>query len=787
MNWPTTSKNQWRHLALLAALPWMAFTAQAAVELRIGDVTGSPGRTVRVPVQFTADTAVVGLQIEFVFPSTNLASQTVIPGDALADHQVPSNEVAPGVRRGLVFSPTNAPLVNGVLFEVPLVIASNAPLGALSLTLTNVVAGNATGGLVQPVSQVGGTLTVVPLAQGPSITSEPADQRTTVRGSAVFEVLATGTGQVRYQWFFNRTNPIAGANSALLELTAVGTQDRGSYHVLVSDDLGAVSSREAVLTVVDLPQFTTQPLSQRTKLGSSLTLSVAVNGTPPWSYQWRLNGANIPGATNATYTIVSVRLEDSGSYTVVVANEAGALTSDPAEVTIELPRAPAGDNFANRMSLSGSNGVLTSTNRFATVEPGEPKHAGKEGGKSVWYTWRASANGIATFRTTGSSFDTLLGVYTGTAVNSLTAVGGDDDRGGYLTSEVQFNAVAGMDYQIAVDGFGGAEGDFVLSWQLEPTVQTVPVITTQPISQTVLAGSNAVFQVIAPGVGLSYQWYFNGEPLAGATAASYSRTNVQKPDVGSYAVRVSNAALLTTESLPAHLELVDVPKELSQDKLEDLIGVGGSETGLSLSGLRRAMGSPSVSVGSIGSQLLNNLGATTQAGEPNPWSAIGGASRWLRLKAAEAGVLVVDTVGSEIDTLLAVYTGTRMRDLKLIAADDNGAADGVRSLVRFNAEQGKEYLIAVDGVGGAQGHIKVNWQMEAMGEWRLGYNERWDTGVFGFRVTGQSERGMVLEATADFRQWVPIWTNQNSGTLFEYLDLSSTSLPQRFYRAKTWP
>jgi parallel beta-helix repeat protein len=553
--------------------------------------------------------------------------------------------------------------------------------------------------------------------EAPLLLAQPTSQTVSAATDVTFTVVAAGTEPLAYQWRLNSNNLVeagqfSGVTTASLSISNVQTTNEGSYDVVVSNSAGAVTSTPpAVLNVLVPPTFTKQPQSQRVLLGSSLTLSVSASGAPPLTYQWRLNGANIPGATNATYTIASVRLEDSGSYTVMVANEAGAVTSDVAEITIELPLAPAGDNFASRISLSGTNGVLTSTNRSATVEPGEPKHAGKEGGKSVWYTWRASANGIATFRTTGSSFDTLLGVYTGTAVNSLTAVGGDDDRGGYLTSEVRFNAVAGTDYQVAVDGFGGAEGDFILSWQLEPTAQTVPVITSQPASQAVLATSNVVFQVAATGDGLSYQWYFNGAKIEGAATSALARTNVQKADVGAYTVWVSNATLQSVESLPAFLEMVETAKELTQDKLEDLV-VGVS--GLMLSSLdrsRRTAGFPSVSVGSLGSQILNNLGATTQAGEPNPWSAIGGASRWLRVKAAEDGVMVIDTVGSEIDTLLAVYTGTSIRDLTLVAADDNGAPDGVRSQVRFPAHEQVEYLIDVDGVGGAQGVVNVNWRM----------------------------------------------------------------------------
>jgi len=91
-----------------------------------------------------------------------------------------------------------------------------------------------------------------------------------------------------------------------------------------------------------------------------------------------------------------------------------------------------------------------------TKEAGEPDHAGQPGGRSVWYARQAEADGIVTVRTSGSEFDTLLAVYTGDDVARLQLVAADEDRGGYFSSALQFNATAGTAYSIAVDGFDGA-------------------------------------------------------------------------------------------------------------------------------------------------------------------------------------------------------------------------------------------------------------------------------------------------------------------------------------------
>src|SRR6266481_833493 len=76
-----------------------------------------------------------------------------------------------------------------------------------------------------------------------------------------------------------------------------------------------------------------------------------------------------------------------------------------------------------------------------------------------------------------------------------------------------------------------------------------PAITSQPQSQTVVQGSNATFTVTAFGTApLSFQWSFNGAPVDGATASSYTRTNVQPGDAGDYFVVVTNTAGSATSS-----------------------------------------------------------------------------------------------------------------------------------------------------------------------------------------------------------------------------------------------
>lgn len=124
---------------------------------------------------------------------------------------------------------------------------------------------------------------------------------------------------------------------------------------------------------------------------------------------------------------------------------------------------PPNDNFAAATTISGTSVSTSGTNVNATKETGEPNHGGNTGGKSVWWTWSAPSSGTVVVDTSGSDFDTLIGVYTGGAVGALTTIAGDNDGGPNLTSRVSFPVTAGVLYRIAVDENAGASGNIALN------------------------------------------------------------------------------------------------------------------------------------------------------------------------------------------------------------------------------------------------------------------------------------------------------------------------------------
>ena len=140
---------------------------------------------------------------------------------------------------------------------------------------------------------------------------------------------------------------------------------------------------------------------------------------------------------------------------------------------------PANDNFASAQPINGCSGSVNGTNIGATREDGEINHLSNTndssggGTRSVWYRWLAPSNSSVTITTAGSTFDTVLGVYTAGTIGSLSTgiVAQDDDGGTNRTSSITFTASAGTTYMIAVDGYnnGGAGGDtgsITLNWNV---------------------------------------------------------------------------------------------------------------------------------------------------------------------------------------------------------------------------------------------------------------------------------------------------------------------------------
>ena len=376
-----------------------------------------------------------------------------------------------------------------------------------SYTIPNVAVGDAASYTVvatNPAGSATSTPAVLTVQVAPAITTQPVSQTVNAGASVTFTAAASGTPAPTFQWKKGGVD-ISGATSASYTIANVAAGDAASYTVVVTNPAGSATSAAAVLTVQVAPSITTQPVSLTVVSGKSATFSVIATGTPAPTYQWKKGGADISGATGASLTIPSAVDADAGSYTVVVTNPAGSVTSVAATLTVSAaPVAPTITSQPVSQTVNAGGSVT-----FAVTASGNP---------TPTYQWKKG--GVDISGATGASY-TIASVAVGDAAS----------------------------YTVAVSNSEGS----VVSNPAVLTVQVAPAITTQPAAVTVDEGVDATFTVAATGTPApTYQWKFNGALISGATSSTLTVAKAKASDAGDYTVDVANAAGSIT-SAAAHL------------------------------------------------------------------------------------------------------------------------------------------------------------------------------------------------------------------------------------------
>jgi hypothetical protein len=311
----------------------------------------------------------------------------------------------------------------------------------------------------------------------PVIGTQPVSQTVDPTDTVTFAVvLSQGTSPVSYQWV-KFADPIPGETDNSLKIAPVSEADEAAYKCLISNSAGSLETDSVFLTVNNPPTIE-EPLVPDTitkNPAESVTFAVTAVGADPLSYLWLKDGSPIANATNATYTIAAVAESDEGVFTCSVSNSAGTKTGTN-------PVSPA-------MTLLVNDPVVITAPAFAeTVEvnPGDPAtfNVAFTGTAPFHFTWKKVGGGADL-----SSGDVSATPYV-TAYGLLSAQVSDEG-----------------DYVCTVSNIVGAVDapTFTLA------VHHPPVITVQPISQTVNYGTPVSFTVDATGFEpISYQWYKNG-------------------------------------------------------------------------------------------------------------------------------------------------------------------------------------------------------------------------------------------------------------------------------------
>lgn len=340
-----------------------------------------------------------------------------------------------------------------------------------------------------------------------AITRQPQSQSVFPYSNATFTVVAGSTSAIRYQWRANGLE-IANATNTSLTITNVQPEQTGDYTVAITDDVGVVLSAPARLNVQLFPTITVNPSNRVQILGVAPTYytnRVAAISSTPLTYQWLFNGTNIPGATQAGLYIPNYNLSHAGTYSAVVSDRFGSVTSAPATFVVGVkPVIVLQPTPTNQTVIAGSSATFTVGVSNTTTLP-------------VGYRWR---RGAAT--------------YTNILISSHTC---------QLTLwNVEANLAGTWDVAISNiygNAVGGASAKATLN-----VIETNALLFAQPSNQVVSPCSpSATFVAVAGGgAPYGYQWYFNAtNVLSNATNATLTITNAQPDQFGSYSVVVTNA------------------------------------------------------------------------------------------------------------------------------------------------------------------------------------------------------------------------------------------------------
>lgn len=380
--------------------------------------------------------------------------------------------------------------------------------------------------LNRSLQRVSTTATSDPATGAPSYISQPAASESVYSGTDVtLAVDTSGATPQTFQWYRNGT-AVAGATTSTLTLSTVTTADAANYYVIATNSAGSATSTTTTLSVFPALTFTRQPQSQTAASGATVTFTASAANATGASYQWYFNGAAVAGATSDTLVISPVNTYSNyGTYVLKVSNTAGAIYSTPA--TLAAPPTPAPS--------------ITVQPQSATVQPG----------------------GAVTLTVSGNNVNVYQWYFNGSAISGATS--------SYLTLSNATSANTGI-YTVVLTGPGGTttSNAAVVTVQYAP-----PSITAQPTSYVAVVGNSASFSVSGQNV-TSFQWYFQGSAIVGATSGIYAIPVVASANVGSYYVVLTGpGGTATSNTVTLTLQATAAPVITAQPQ-SATVAAGGS-------------------------------------------------------------------------------------------------------------------------------------------------------------------------------------------------------------------
>jgi hypothetical protein len=367
--------------------------------------------------------------------------------------------------------------------------------GSYTVTVTN-VAGSVTSNAF--------TVSLVPptAPTAPSFNYQPQD--VTVDYAASFDLYASvsGSSPITFTWKRDGTT-VATTSYSDYYKSSVDASDAGSYTVTASNSAGAVTSNAFRVTVRPAVAPTIQSISNSlsVRAGESFSLSVNVTGTPQMSYQWKKDGVAVSGATSSYFYRSPAQASDAGTYTVVVSNAQGAVTSQGVVVSVSAAQPPLITSHPQSQAIALQDYFSMSV--------------GVSGTAPFTYQWKKDGVDIV-----GATSYYRSSYMTATTPGSYTV----------MVSNAQGSVIS----EAAVIALMPARA---------------PTILQQPASQNLVAGASLNLSVsVTAQPSATYQWSKDGVVIPGATYSSYNKSNVASSDAGNYSVVATNSAGTATSA-----------------------------------------------------------------------------------------------------------------------------------------------------------------------------------------------------------------------------------------------
>jgi subtilisin family serine protease len=431
------------------------------------------------------------------------------------------------------------------------------------------------------------TIAIVSEPLAPRIVRQPNDISVSTGEGAGFSVSIEGTHPFSYHWFQNGES-IQGDSQDTLLFEEVTNETAGQYWVEVSNTAGVVTSRIAILKVVDsslAPTIEKSPQSTTIGVGDSAVLRVQATGFPPLTYLWRRDGKPIEGATDPLLIVAAADRQVAGDYDAIVSNLFGETISEPARVDVFLIAPSIGvaveaENLDWQLTGNADWFVQTDSTHdgIDAIQSGKitkNQHSSLEveisGPVSVDFAWRVSSE----------VFD-VLSVFVDNEEHHRIAGERDWQRQSLLVGEGSHRVR--WTYRKDDRGTNGSDAGWLDDIRVSPLDAKEPVVIRHPERVGVAEGRPIVLGGQATGsFPLQFQWQKEGSPLPNATSSQLLIEESSSADAGRYTFTVTNE-FGSTESRPG---IVTVFRR--QDPIGQVVNQSGLDWQESENGWRPAV------------------------------------------------------------------------------------------------------------------------------------------------------------------------------------------------------